>query len=254
MGERKRVLVTIKTYPQPSRSHQELVCTAGVLDDGSFIRLYPVNFRYRPYWQWYKKYEWIEAEVEKNQDDPRRESYRPNLETIHPTGEWIDTKKNWAKRKPYVLPLVSRSMEELRERQEAENVSLGIIKPKEISALIVEPDEPDWKPKHQELFRQLKLFGPEQKTLEKIPFKFSYKFTCDDPRCNGHQMMIEDWELGQLYLSMRDKHGGPEIAAEKVRQKFYDQMCAADRDTYFFVGTVARYGTWIVLGVFWPKR
>ena len=39
---RKKVLLTVTTYPLPSRSYDELVCTAGVLEDGSWIRIYPV--------------------------------------------------------------------------------------------------------------------------------------------------------------------------------------------------------------------
>ncbi len=103
MAERKSVLITVKTYPQPSETYKELVCTAGVLEDGSFIRLYPIDFRYQPYWNWYKKYEWIEVEIEKNPDDPRKESYRPNLETIRRTGELIGTENKWEQRKRFVL-------------------------------------------------------------------------------------------------------------------------------------------------------
>ncbi len=254
MGKRTRVLITIKTYPLPSKSYQELVCTAGVLEDGTFIRLYPVPFRYQDYWRWYKKYQWIEVEVEKNLDDKRKESFRPNLDSIRPLGVALDTKKKWQKRREIVLAQGAKSMEELWELQEADNTSLGIVKPKDIPEFIIEPDEADWKPEQRQLFQQLRLFGPQQKPLDKIPYKFSYKFKCDDPRCNGHQMMIEDWEIGQLYLAMRDKFGSPEVAVEKVREKFLDQMCAPRKDTHFFVGTIARYGTWIILGVFWPDK
>ena len=38
----KKVLITVTTYPLPSRSHDELVCTAGVLETGEMIRIYPV--------------------------------------------------------------------------------------------------------------------------------------------------------------------------------------------------------------------
>ena len=72
MGEKVKVLITVKTYPLPSESYNELVCTGGVLEDGSFIRLYPIDFRYRPYWEWYKKYQWVEVEVIKNEKDPSR--------------------------------------------------------------------------------------------------------------------------------------------------------------------------------------
>lgn len=43
--ERMKVLITVKTYPIPSAKYDELVCTAGVREDGSFVRLYPINFR-----------------------------------------------------------------------------------------------------------------------------------------------------------------------------------------------------------------
>ena len=230
------------------------MCTAGVLEDGSFIRLYPVDFRYRPYWQWYKKYQWIEVEIEKNTDDPRFESYRPNLETIKLLGKPLDTKNKWAARKKYVLAQGAKSMEDLWNLKESKNVSLGIVRPKTVHDFIIEEDEADWNAERKALFKQINLFGPQQKPLRKIPFKFSYKFSCDDPRCQGHKMMIEDWEIGQLYISMKDKFGDPETAVQKVKQQFLEKMCAPEIDTHFFVGTVAQYRTWIVLGVFWPKK
>lgn len=36
---RTKVLVTVMTYPLPSRGYQELVCTAGVTEDGEWVRL-----------------------------------------------------------------------------------------------------------------------------------------------------------------------------------------------------------------------
>jgi hypothetical protein len=39
---RKKVLITVTTYPLPSRSYDELVYTAGILEDGNWIRIYPV--------------------------------------------------------------------------------------------------------------------------------------------------------------------------------------------------------------------
>ena len=54
-----RVLITVTTYPLPSRSYDELVCTAGVLEDGSWIRIYPVPFQFLEYHKW----EWVELEL-----------------------------------------------------------------------------------------------------------------------------------------------------------------------------------------------
>lgn len=40
--KRMKILLAVTTYPQPSRSYDELVCTAGLLEDGTWVRLYPV--------------------------------------------------------------------------------------------------------------------------------------------------------------------------------------------------------------------
>ena len=254
MAMKIRLLIVVKTYPLPSESYQEIVCTAGVLADGTFIRLHPIDYRYRPYWQWYKKYQWIEVEVEKNQKDPRKESYRPKVKTIRLLGPRIPTERggNWDKRREYVLAKEVQTMCGLQDQKE---LSLGIIRPKIVKDFIIEPTERDWKPKWKKLFIQQRLFGPQQKPLEKIPFNFSYVFECEHPGCNGrHKMMIVDWETGRLFLQMRDKFGDEGIAAQKVKDKFFGQMCAPDVDTHFFVGTHLQYRTWLILGVFWPKK
>ena len=51
-----QVLITVKTYPLPSSKYEELVCTAGFLPDGKWIRLYPIPFRALPYQDQYQKY------------------------------------------------------------------------------------------------------------------------------------------------------------------------------------------------------
>jgi hypothetical protein len=74
--ERKRVYITVKTYPTLSEKYDELVCTAGICEDGSWIRLYPLPFRKLDNEQKYRKYQWIEADVERNTSDFRPESYK----------------------------------------------------------------------------------------------------------------------------------------------------------------------------------
>ena len=43
--KQERILVTVKTYPTLSRKYGETVCTAGVREDGTWVRMYPVPFR-----------------------------------------------------------------------------------------------------------------------------------------------------------------------------------------------------------------
>jgi len=258
--ERLKVLITVKTYPIPSAKYDELVCTAGVTKRGDFVRLYPINFRDLPYSRQYRKYQWIEVLAQKHgRRDARKESYRPDCDTLSILGEPLPTKRgDWSQRARYVLANKARSMEELYDRQRADHASLGIFRPKKVFDLIVTPADEDWKPSFKAALRQQRLWETRRITKEpprKVPFKFQYKFQCDDKRCRGsHQMMIEDWELGALYWRLVDGGAAPPVAAEKVRQRFLPEMCGPDKETYFFVGTILSHPqTWVIIGVFYPK-
>jgi len=254
-----RVLITVKTYPIPSAKYDELVCTAGVLESGDFIRLYPIRFRDLPFTKQYKKYQWIEVVAEKHTGrDARKESYRPREDTLKIIGEPIPTRGNWNERARYALAKRAASMEELRNLQKVDRTSLGVIRPADVSDLEISEDAADWKPRFKEAMKQQRLWDDRTATKEpprKVPWKFHYRFRCDDSRCKGnHRMMIEDWEIGALYWRCVDNGATPNEAAEKVKQKFLDQMCAPNIDTHFYVGTVLAHGTWVIIGMFWPRK
>lgn len=259
-GKQKlEVLITVKTYPIPSAKYDELVCTAGVTESGDFVRLYPINFRDLPFSQQYKKYQWIEVMAEKHRGrDVRKESYRPDSDTIQILREPIKSNPgNWAERARYALAKKARSMEELNDQREADRTSLGVFKPKKVHDLVISPDDPDWKADFRAALRQARLWDDRTVSKEpprKVPFKFHYQFECDDPRCNGHRMMIEDWEVGALFWRLVDQGLSHKDAADKVREKFLTELCGPDKDTHFFVGTILAYPkTWVVIGVFYPK-
>lgn len=253
--ERTRVLITVMTYPHPSRGYQELLCTAGVTESLEWVRLYPIDYRYRPKGQQFRKYQWIEVDLAPNGqgNDNRKESRRPALESIRIMGEPLSTKSKWASRREIIDRMPHNTVKELRALYESDRVSLGIVRPTSVIDLKIEPADGEWKPEWQRLFNQLKLFGPPQKPLRKIPYKFSYVFECDD-NSQPHKAMIEDWELGVLWLNEVVRLGSEEKAAESVRNKYLDELCRSDKDTRFFMGTTFPYNSWVVLGVFWPPR
>jgi hypothetical protein len=205
--EHLKVLITVKTYPIPSSRYDELVCTAGVTESGDFIRLYPVNFRDLPFSQQYRKYQWLEVEAAKHTGrDSRKESYRPNCETIRLVGEPIPAKNDWTERAKYALAKRSQSMEDLYAQQAADRTSLGVFKPRRIGDLVVSSDADKWKPAFEAALRQQRLWENRKASREpprKVPYKFHYQFECDDARCSRkHQMMIEDWEVGGALLEL----------------------------------------------------
>ena len=144
-SQRKKILITVKTYPTLSSKYDELVCTAGVTEGGEWIRLYPVPFRKLELYKQYKKYQWIELEVEKRTQDPRPESYKPlNIDQmVH--GDYVDTKDNWSLRKSLVLKNVYEDMDKLIAANKNDSgLSLAVFKPTEIVDFTIEPCDRAW--------------------------------------------------------------------------------------------------------------
>lgn len=148
-------------------------------------------------------------------------------------------------------------MEELNDRRVADRTSLGVFRPRRVRDLKVTEDKPDWKPSFGAALRQARLW--DHRTVSKapprkVPYKFHYEFDCADRRCQGHRMMIVDWEVGALFWRLVDRGYSQREAAERVRAKFLGELCGPSKDTHFFVGTIlAHPHNWVVIGVFYPK-
>ncbi len=266
-----QVLISVKTYPLPSSKYGELVCTAGFLADGKWIRLYPIPFRDLPYDNRYSKYNWITLDLIRRTEDPRPESYRPKFGADKiKVGEKIETgtgkKRDWAERKKYVLKEVFHSMSDLIQLAKSdEKKSLATLKPAEIVDLVVEQDERDWKKKWQDQLRQYDLFdldergeGKKREVLPKVPYKYSYKFLSQGDT-KPRKLMIEDWEIGMLYWHCLHQSNGDEKQANcLVKQKYFDDF-ALKKDIYLFLGTTAQYHSvgpdpFVIIGLFTPPK
>ncbi|MBI5823881.1 MAG: hypothetical protein HZB18_07640 [Chloroflexi bacterium] len=260
-----KVLITVKTYPLPSRSYTELVCTAGLLDGEKWIRIYPVPFRFLQDGDKYPKYSWVELDLVRNTKDFRPESYRLKLGVDeHITIlDKIGTANDWMGRKSYVLKEVYSSMTELiRLAKSPQQKSLATLKPARIVDFVVEDDEREWKQEWLDQLKQMNMFemptnNGQRKVIKKLPYKFSYRFFSEgdtEPR----KMMIEDWEIGALFWNCLYRTDGDEQAAlELVRQKYFDEFM--EKDLYLFVGTTHRFhnvapNPFVIIGVFYPPK
>lgn len=263
------ILITVKTYPTLSEKYDELVCTAGFLEDGSWIRVYPVPYRKLRYADQYEKWQWITIDVVKNTKDFRKESYRPtSTEPDIQKGESLSTANGWALRKQIVLQHVYTNMSELINEAKDKNIctSLAVLKPREILDFVWEEDEREWnKQKLETIYaqqKQLNLFDTEEtqrlfQVAKKLPYKFSYVFTTDDGV--QRKLMIEDWELGMLYWNcLNAANGDEDIACRKVKEKYFDWM-TSKCDLYFFMGTTKKFhnvasNPFIIIGTFYPPK
>jgi hypothetical protein len=252
-GETKRVLIVVRTYPTPAKHGVEVSCTAGITDKGQWIRLFPVPYRFLTPDQRFRKYQWIDVNVEKA-SDPRPESHRLFADTIKIVSEPLPTDQAWQARKNIVLPLKSPSLCALqRQRDQHKFPTLGIFQPKRIERLLIDADDPNWSETQLVLLRQGLLFenGPHVE-LEKVPYKFRYEFTCDDKTCPGHMIICTDWEMGQSWRKWKDDYGNGWEA--KFRQRYESDMIGKN-DTHFYVGTMNGHPhVWIIVGLFYPPH
>lgn len=261
-----KVLITVKTYPAISTKYEELVCTAGFLEDGTWIRIYPVQYRKKAYSEQYSKYEWIELDLVKNKSDFRPESYRPvsHDTPIEKVGEIKPDGDTWEERRKIVLKKVYTDINQLIEEAKNKDIctSLAVFKPTEILDFVCEEEkEREWSPEKLAQFQQLHLFETDKnnnfKVVKKLPYKFSYVFKSTDGI--KRKIMIEDWETGQLYWNCYKKHDGDEAkACLDVRKKYFDDF-AKTKDLYFFLGTTKQHhytgkNPFVIIGTFHPKN
>lgn len=268
MSQKRKVFITVKTYPTLSKTYDELVCTAGILDDGSWVRIYPLPFRKLDHEKRYKKYQWIEFELEKNTSDMRPETYRVvNRATIKAIGEPVGTEKQWQKRKDIIFQRnkIYRSLVELIDLAHANNLSLAVFKPQKLIKFEVEKTEREWPSGKLALLQgkknQFSLFQTQEEleevfsVVKKLPYKFFYKFF--DQEGKESRLMIEDWEIGVLYWKCLEQEGGDEQKAiAKVKQKYFDSF--REKDIYLFFGTTKEHhqkrapNPFVIIGVFYP--
>ena len=259
-----RIYIVVKTYPTISKEHSELVCTAGVLEDGSWIRLYPVPFRKLDFDQKYPKYSWIEVDAVRNHKDFRPETYRPTLGTIT-VGE-RSKKVDWDERRKIVFnnKKVYMNMQELIDLAKTDHTSLAVFKPTKVIDFIAEPTDRDWDAEKLAILRglsqQMSFFQtPEEIVHEftvvpKVPYKFKYIF--EDEVGKRSTMMVEDWETGMLYFNcLKSANGDETVAITKVREMYYDRFIA--RDLHFFLGTTLKFhnvglNPFLIIGTFHP--
>ena len=262
-------MITVKTYPTLSSKYDELVCTAGFRPDGSWVRIYPIPFRKLDYNDRYAKYQWIELDLIRNTRDPRPESYRPRNYEDMVLGERIGTGKDrlWLQRKEVVFQKgyytnMTHLIAEAKDKQIC--TSLATFKPTKILDFVIASTDREWDQEKLKKLRaralQYKLFEKSENPFEvvaKVTYKFSYKFI--DDQGNESKLMIEDWEICQLYWNSLRRHDGNEAkACNDVKRKYYDDF-ALTKDLYFFLGTTRAFhfmapNPFIIIGTFHPKK
>ncbi|MFC7597563.1 hypothetical protein ACFQU3_19775 [Terrabacter sp. GCM10028922] len=254
-----RVLITVTAAPNPSASHGETVCVAG-LEVGvartNWIRLYPVNLRHLGEGARFRKYDVIEVEATPATADSRNESWKPDLTTMKVVSRH---KRPWDRR-AWIDPMIEPSMCALLSAVATSPTaqSLALIRPAAIVGLDIE-DHPGWSRDEQlkidAYVNQFELFDAAEKTpLEAPRFKAWYLYRCSDPACQGrHRQGVLDWEL--VAYQRRLGRASDAKLRRAIHGQFFGMICDGRKDTCFYVGNQAKHrNTFSVIGMYYPPR
>jgi hypothetical protein len=259
----ENILIWGKTYPELSKKYIETVCTAGVLESGKPVRLYPITYRYLNDEQ-FKLYQWISAGIQKNPHDSRPESYKIDCDSIK-VGESVPaTQDEWGKRAEFMFRDKGwqfESAEELQQAQKKGRTSIGIVTPRAITKVeVIERSEDDarsFEQKFEDLKKtveaqraQIQMFGdaipPEMKKLEFLKSRVVISWLCNGSHCAGHNMQVLDWGLCEL-----QRREGSEAAVKRM-----EELSRVDvYDLKFFLGNLFQYpASFLIVGMWYPKR
>lgn len=258
--EEHRVLIWGKTYPELSTKYYETVCTAGTLEDGRFVRLYPIPFRYLEDGQAFKKFQWVRVRMRKDGRDPRPESYKVDLESIRieeavPTDEY-----GWRNRANIIFrtnAYLFDTIEDLFHENTKRKTSMGFVYPKSIEGVEVEerPEE-DYRTfvkrfeENNLKLQQTRMFDDfnvrELKKLQYVPQRFKIHWHCKGTECKGHKMSVLDWEAYEL------------VRREGIDAAYQKLISILDIKKYhvgFFLGNFRIYPNTFAIGGIWrPKQ
>lgn len=261
--------IIVKAAPERSKKYGETVCTAALLDDGRFIRLYPIPID--EYWR-DSIPKWTRVSLQAKQSDEnasRPESHKVE-DGLHKVASPLlrtNAGTPWDARMELVRKAVNAAgMAGVRSQQTDHGTSLAIVKVRELldfritAALdnVVEQADRRVSPQ-QTLTGEVIMEGSR---IDKVHHVFRYTWRCfgrccdDDAEGQGyHDTTCEDWELFQSFRQWRKAYPDDLEFMQALKNMYFD--CMAQSDLHFAMGTPsdpARQNSWMIVGLVYPGR
>ena len=262
---KKKILIVAKTYPSKSKKYTELVCTAGLDEEGNWYRIYPIPTQSLKEYEGLKKYTWIEAEISKDGSDNRPESHKINISTVKLL-DTIPSEQQWAYRKDVVLrSKVYTNLTEIIKLANKENsLSLCLFKPTQCHHVYFESKEKEIfteEEKKAYINANLNLF--EHRSNCEVEFRmmpalpYSIKLEFEDNQSKKSKMNILDWEINQLYWTLKNKKKSDVEIKKGIKEKLLWMI--ETRDIYLYLGTMKQMHGWTnnpftIIGLFYPPK
>lgn len=243
MAEVNRLVILVKAAPRVGETHGELVCCAGIDDQGNWIRLYPVAFRSLAPEQRFRRWDIVQYKWSLPKGDSRTESRRVSHGTLEIVGH--------IRRREERQRLIASAVVTGLSVEEKAGKSLALLRPREARFHWEKKSQADFdeeKAKFEEWHKQETqgLFGMLDKSLvpyEPADYSFKYSYTTDDGRRTG---TCQDWEVEAAYLKWKREYGEAK-ALEFMQSRFGEEY--VESGFVLAMGTHKAYGNWLINGV-----
>lgn len=244
---KEKLLILCKTEPTISSKYEELVCVAGITEEGEFRRIYPIPWEtfFSDNDKRFQKKQWIEYEL--REENPEGDN-RPESRKI--VNDSIEVKERASYREiRSLLDDNLTNLEDLNEKDQQE-VSIGVIQPENIDNIYA--DENPSHEKAEEGKKQKTIGGDEAVRIDVNEVQYHLEFSCCEGCETDHDMLCEDWEISELHRSLTDNYDSEE-AQEKAISKIRE-VIENKPDTYLLVGTHHQWGTYLIISLIYPKK
>lgn len=235
-----QVTILVKASPQPSKKHSETVCCAGLKEDGTWQRLFPIRFRRLKDDKAFKRWSIVKFQYRRPNDDNRLESCRVHEESISLRGEITrDSEKS---------SLVERALVASEKEATGKNQSLAVIRPENVSLTwkkLAKDELENAKMLFARQANQLSLLDDEIAAYEPCPYKFSMYY---EDEGGPHTKTCADWETSAAFFNLRAKYD-EQIVLQHLQNKYCEQY--VKKGLVFALGNMKkRPQTWQLLGIF----
>jgi|TARA_R110002096_G_scaffold420001_1_gene624874 hypothetical protein len=238
------LLINCKTYPAISKKYIETVCTGGVQVDGTFVRLYPIPFRFLEREEQYKRWDIIQVRAYKDTKDRRPESWHLIHGTpINIVKSLTTDKQRWE----WMNKAVFQGAEDL----ESQGKTNGLVEIEPIE-FYWQPDKKEWTPSQIKTLSQGSLFDSKDKMAQlatRVPWQFRLKYR---EKVTGREDdgKVLAWSNYQGYLRFSKDTGDENVALEMVADKVRRSIFSKDKTVYAILGTHSRFGHWMISGLY----
>jgi hypothetical protein len=236
------MLVNCKTYPAISKKYIETVCTGGVRHDGTFVRLYPVPFRFLNKEEQYERWDIIQVKAYRDTKDQRPESWHL-AGSIKIIKSATTKKQQWAWMKKAIYPS--------RAAMEDKKLTNGCV---EIEPLQFywKADSKKWTEKQLGVINQRDLFIPHEKmplATDKVPFEFRLRYREKSTGIEDDNKVLA-WSYYEGFRKFRRDYGSDAKALEAVHKKVAESIFNSENKVFGIFGTHSRIGIWMVSALY----